>query len=104
MYKDCAYAPLDEIFNKAATEWQKGEYYQQLARKAKGNKLKNHWAKATRAYTRCQALALKVYEALVPPPSKPEDLGLKPWGYWKQDQVYKHKRPIHRTFEKGVIR
>jgi len=80
-YPDAAYAPLDEIFNRATTEWIKGDYYDGLASKTTGNDSICNWGKATRAFTRCQALARKVYNALVPPPSKPEDLGLKPEEY-----------------------
>ena len=36
-YWDFPYAPLDEIYNKAAVEWFKGGYYQSLARKTTGN-------------------------------------------------------------------
>lgn len=81
-YGDCAYAPLDGIFDQAAIEWQKGEYCQDFARKTNGNKSINYWGRATRGFTRCQALARKVYNSLNPPATKPEDLGLKPWGYW----------------------
>jgi len=42
------------------------------------------WGKAIRAFTRCQALARQVYNALVPPAATPEDLGLRPWGYWSE--------------------
>jgi len=84
-YGDPAYAPLDGIFNQAAIEWQKGEYYQRYAINTEGNESTNYWGKVTRAFTRCQALARHVYNALVPPAAKPEDLGLKPWEYWKTD-------------------
>ncbi|NWG14580.1 MAG: hypothetical protein HXY20_13720 [Acidobacteria bacterium] len=82
-YRDAAYAPLDELFNKAATEWQKGEFYVDAARKTAGNESVGHWAKAIRCYTRCQAYAKQVRESLVPPPARPEDLGLPKWlGEW----------------------
>jgi hypothetical protein len=84
-YADCAYAPLDEIFNKAATESQKGDYYFELARGTKGNESLYNDAKALRAFTRCQAYANQVYEALVPPADNPTDLGLREWfGSWGQ--------------------
>jgi hypothetical protein len=82
-YWDPPYAPLDDIYNKAATEWFKGGYYQNLARKTTGNDYIYNLSKATRAFTRCQALAKQVYNALVPPATSPEDLGLRPWfGNW----------------------
>jgi hypothetical protein len=82
-YWDPPYASLDEIYNKAAIEWFKGGYYQNLTRKTSGNERIYNSGKATRAFTRCQALAKQVYNALVPPAAKPEDLGLRPWfGEW----------------------
>ncbi len=84
-YWDPPYAPLDDIYNKAATEWFKGGYYQSLAQKSTGNEHIYNLSKATRAFTRCQALARQVYNALVPPATSPEDLGLRPWfGDWEQ--------------------
>ncbi|MEI9476209.1 MAG: hypothetical protein WCO26_06505 [Deltaproteobacteria bacterium] len=85
-YGDCAYAPLDQIFNQAAIEWQKGEYHLRFAKKTKGNESLNYWGKTTRAFTRCQALARQVYESLVPPASNPEGLGLKSWEYWTTER------------------
>jgi hypothetical protein len=82
-YWDTPYASLDEIYNKAATEWFKGGYYQSLALKATGNEYIYNLSKATRAFTLCQAFARQVYNALVPPPTSPEDLGLRRWfGDW----------------------
>ena len=82
-YWDPPYAPLDEVYNKAAIEWFKGNYYQGLARKATGNERIYNLSKATRGFTRCQTFARQVYDALVPPATKPEDLGLRPWfGDW----------------------
>jgi hypothetical protein len=82
-YRDAAYAPLDELFNKAATEWQKGEFYVDAARETAGNESVAHWARAVRCYTRCQAYARQVRESRVPPAARPEDLGLPKWlGEW----------------------
>lgn len=81
-YLNPAFAPLKEIFNKATIERRKGQYYQSLARGTEGNDSLYNWGKALRGYTSCQAYAQNVYEALVPPPATPEDLFLKPWGYW----------------------
>ena len=83
-YWDPPYAPLDRVFSQAATEWIKGEFYQNLAERTQGNENTSHWAKAIRSFTRCQAIAKKVYNALVPPATRPEDLGLRPWGYWSR--------------------
>jgi hypothetical protein len=81
-YSDVAYVPLDALFNQATTEWHKGNYHRDLALGAQGDKNETiyRWGKALRSYTRCQAYARQVYNALVPPAAKPEDLGLRPWG------------------------
>jgi hypothetical protein len=87
-YHDPAYAPLDEIFNQAVIEWTKGDFWRgpdgigyTLTKKPPEEEGIYYWAKATRSFLRCQLLARKVYNALVPPATKPSDLGLKPWKY-----------------------
>jgi hypothetical protein len=87
-YHDPAYAPLDAIFNQAVIEWTKGDFRRgpdgigsTLTKKPPEEDGVYYWSRATRAFVRCQLLARKVYEALVPPPTKPSDLGLKPWEY-----------------------
>jgi hypothetical protein len=87
-YENPAYAPLDEIFNQAVIEWTKGDFWQgpdsssfTLTKKPPEEMGIYYWAKATRAFVRCQLLARKVYNALVPPATKPSELGLKPWKY-----------------------
>ncbi len=88
-YADVPYAPLDAIFDKAATESQKGDYYLVLAQKTKGNESIGNFSRAVRGFTRCQAYAKQVYESLVPPASKPVDLGLGEWfGSWGQWESY----------------
>jgi hypothetical protein len=88
-YADIPYAPLDAIFNKAATESQKGDYYLGLARKSKGNKSVCNYARAVRGLTKCQVYARQVYESLVPPAIRPTDLGLGEWfGSWGQWESY----------------
>ena len=88
-WSDVAFYPLNKIFNKAAEEWIRGEYYMELADKTKGNESVLNLGRAMRAYTSTQAHAKQVYEALVPPPAKPEDLGLReylgPWGEWVEN-------------------
>jgi hypothetical protein len=86
---DVPYAPLDAIFNRAATESQKGDYYLSLAQTTKGNESVCNYAHAARSFTRCQAYAKQVYESLVPPPTKPAELGLGEWfGSWGQWESY----------------
>jgi len=84
-YSDTAYTPLTKIFDRAVTEWEKGRYYMHLltdvADEDKGSL--ELLARALRAYTRCQAFTRQIYDALVPPPTSPEDLGLNTWfGDW----------------------
>jgi hypothetical protein len=85
-WSDVAFVPLKEVFNKAAEEWIRGEYYNEQAGKTVGNESVMNLGRAIRAYTRSQAYAKQVSEALFPPPSKPEELGLRPymgsWGDW----------------------
>jgi hypothetical protein len=87
-YNDPAYSPLDEIFNKAVIEWTKGDFWRgpdsigyTLTKKPPEKEGIYYWAKSTRAFIKCQLLARKVFNALVPPAAKPSDLGLKPWKY-----------------------
>ncbi|MDD5702389.1 MAG: hypothetical protein PHU23_10120 [Dehalococcoidales bacterium] len=85
--RDVPYASLDAIFNQAATEIQKGEYYLGLNKGASGSASVCYLAKAVRAFTRCQAYARQVFESLIPPASKPTDIGLGEWfgegGKWE---------------------
>jgi hypothetical protein len=87
-YEDIAYAPLDEIFNKAAMESQKGDYYLRLAQSTTGNESVCYYGKAVRAFTRCQCYAKQVYENLVLSATKPTDLGLEEWfGDWGKWEI-----------------
>ncbi len=82
-YADTAFVPLKEVFDRAVTEWYKARHSQDLAGKTTGNEAVCHWGKALRGFARCQAYANQVYEALVPAPDDPKDLGLKKyWGGW----------------------
>lgn len=77
-WSNVAYAPLDKMLSQAVEELYKGLYYQSEGPRTKGNDSVYHYARAARAFTRCQALAREVYEALIPPPASPKDLGLEP--------------------------
>ena len=81
-YSDAAYKVLKERFDQATIGWFNGVYYTKLASRTKGNESLYNWSKALRGYVACQTYAQNVYESIVPPPQSPEDLGLKPWGYW----------------------
>ena len=67
--------PLDELLARAQEELADGKRHEKAAQQAAADKAVYDWARATRAHTRAQVRALQVYEALVPPPNKPEDLG-----------------------------
>ena len=85
-------APLEETFEKAKTEYLKGHYYLNAVlagRITTARESVSHYAKATRAFTRCQVYAKQVLETIFPPPSKPEDLGLERWlGEWGDWDTY----------------
>jgi hypothetical protein len=82
-YKDVPYAPLDAIFNRAAAEMQKGDFYFNLAENIHENTAIYRYAQAVRAFTKCQAYAKQVNESLIPQPNRPTDLGLREWsGDW----------------------
>ena len=85
-WRDASFAPHAALFNQAATEWTKGSFFQTrvLAKKTSGVETTDCLGKALRAFTKCQAYAGEAYESLVPPPTRPEDLGLKPWNYWNR--------------------
>lgn len=96
-YHDPAYAPLDAVFNQAVLEWTKGDFWRgpdgveyTLAKTPPAEMGIYYWAKATRAFIKCQLLARKVYNALVPPATKPSDLGLRPWKYKPPANVPQH--------------
>ena len=87
-YQNPAYAPLESILNQAIIEWTKGDFWRgsdgpgfTSTKKPEADESVYYWAKATRAFTKCQLLARKVFYALRPPATKPADLGLKPWNY-----------------------
>lgn len=81
-YHDNAYVPLERIYNKAAREWYKGDYYLEVLNCDQENIAINNLSRALRCFTRSQALARQVFNALKVPPCYPEDLGLLPYKYW----------------------
>ncbi len=78
--KDTEYAYLKEIFSNANKEYYRGNQAFDKALLANGNEALLLFAKAATEYTRCQAHAMEVYEAILPPATSPTDLGLKPFG------------------------
>ena len=85
---DTRYAALSEIYSEANAEYYEGLVAYDKGMLASGNQALSYFAQAATAFTRCQAHALQVYEALVPPATSPSDLGLRPfggaWGEWER--------------------
>jgi hypothetical protein len=79
-FTDAGYAALDDLYSLANAEYYQGKVFFNKAQLASGNDALYNLAKAATYFTRSQAHALQVYEALVPAPTSPSDLGLKPFG------------------------
>jgi hypothetical protein len=79
-FTDTGYAALDELYSLANAEYYQGKISFNKALLASGNEYFYHLAKAATAFTKSQAHAQQVYEALVPAPTSPSNLGLKPFG------------------------
>jgi hypothetical protein len=84
-YRDTGYSALEEIYSLANTEYYEGNMARDEALLSSGAEALRHFHRAATAYTRSQAHAMQVYEALVPQPTSPTDLGLRPFGgEWAQ--------------------
>ncbi len=79
-FTDTGFAPLDKLYSDALTELHQGAEIYNKACLANGNEALALLARAATNFTRAQAHARQVYEALVPPPTSPSDLGLAPFG------------------------
>jgi hypothetical protein len=79
-FTDTGYAALNELYSLANAEYYQGKVYFNKGLLADGNDALHWLAKAATSFTRSQAHAQQVYEALVPAPTSPSDLGLKPFG------------------------
>jgi hypothetical protein len=79
-FTDTGYAALDQLYSQANAEYYQGNVALDRALLGNGNEAMNRFAQAATAYTRSQAHARQVYEALVPQPTSPTDLGLRPFG------------------------
>ena len=86
-YRDTGYARLEDLFSLANAEYYQGKNASDQALLSSGNDALRHFAKAATKYTRSQAHARQVYEALVPQPTSPSDLGLRffggDWAGWE---------------------
>jgi hypothetical protein len=79
-YRDTGYAALEDLYSLANAEYYRGNIAADRAILSSGNESLKLFAKAATQYTRSQAHAMQVYEALVPQPTSPTDLGLRPFG------------------------
>jgi hypothetical protein len=79
-YTDTGFAALNELYSRANAEYYEGVNWTTQATLASGDEALLYLAKAATAFTRSQSHAKQVYYALVPPPTRPEDLGLRPYG------------------------
>jgi len=79
-FGDNGYAALQEIYGRANAEYFEGRNAFQKGQLATGKQALAYFAQAATAFARCQAHAGQVYEALVPPPTSPSDLDLRPFG------------------------
>jgi hypothetical protein len=85
-YSDIAYVPLKELLATATSEYFCASNAYNKGLLADGDAAMRYLASALTGYTRAQAHAKQVRNALSPPPECPEDLGLRPyggaWGSW----------------------
>jgi hypothetical protein len=79
-FTDTGYAALNKLYSLANAEYYQGKIFFNKGLLADGNDVLYWLAKAATSFTRSQAHAQQVYEALVPAPTSPSDLGLKPFG------------------------
>ncbi len=77
---DAGYAFLEDLYALANTEYFRGCDALNNALLSSGDNAIASFSKAATAFTRSQAHAMQVYEALVPPATSPSDLGLRPFG------------------------
>ena len=79
-FTDTGYAALNDLYSLANAEYYQGKVYFNKGLLADGNDVLFWLAKAATSFTRSQAHAHQVFEALVPAPTSPSDLDLKPFG------------------------
>lgn len=79
-YGDVGFEGLDELYSLAGTEYYEGANWANKARFAGGSEAMLYYAQAATSFTKAQAHAKEIYNALVPPAVTPRDLGLRPAG------------------------
>jgi hypothetical protein len=78
-YTDCRFSEIRKLYSLSNAEYYLGVNARNEGSLKAGDTSLFHFAQATTAFARAQAHALEAYNALVPPPSRPEDLGLEPY-------------------------
>jgi hypothetical protein len=85
-FSDSRFAPLKNIYSQAVAEYYEGINAENKALLAGGNDAIYFFSEASTNFTRSQSHSRQLSEALAPPPARPEDLGLQPygaaWGKW----------------------
>jgi hypothetical protein len=79
-YTDTAYAALNGLYAQATAEYYRGVNAYNKGQLASGTEELLCFSQSATAFTRAQAHARQAYNTLVPPPGRPEDLGLRPYG------------------------
>lgn len=79
-FTDSGYAALETVYGLANAEYYAGRDALHQARLSSGNQTLSWLSLAVTFFTRCQAHAAQVKEALVAPATSPSDLGLGPFG------------------------
>ncbi len=86
-YRDTGFAALEELYSLANAEYYRANIAFDRALLSSGNEALKLFGKAATQYTRAQAHAMQVYEAMVPQPTSPSDLGLRlfggDWATWE---------------------
>jgi hypothetical protein len=79
-FTSLGYAALNELYSRANAELYQGNKMLNKALLADSSSRLYLLAESATCFSRSQAHAMQVYEALVPAPTSPSDLGLKPFG------------------------
>ena len=94
-FTSAGYAALNELYSLANSELYRGNKMLNKALLADSKSKLYLLAKSVTFFSRSQAHATQVYEALVPAPTSPSDLGLKPfggdWAEWETKVGKSHK-------------
>lgn len=79
-HTDAGYEPLRDLYMLANKEYNQADDFFNKGTLSSGHEANFHFAEAATAYARAQVHASQFSEALVPPPTTPSDLGLRPFG------------------------